>query len=245
MIATDGLKRHFLLPDGDVKAVDGVTLSVKPGEFLAVMGPSGSGKSTLLYLLGAMDRPTRGWVQVAGKRLDQMNDSDCSRFRNLELGFVFQSFHLLPRLDLTRNVELPLLYAGIQPEVRRKRASALLEAVGIGSKISRFPTELSGGQCQRAAIARALVNKPKLLLCDEATGNLDSRTSLDVMAIFQELNRRGMTIIMVTHDGTMAQHASRVVRMVDGKVVADDLVPDPRQSALPPEMDFSRLDRIE
>jgi len=242
MIETHSLKKHFIIPEGEIKAVDGITVKIDKGEFIAVMGPSGSGKSTLLYVLGAMDRPTEGWIEVAGNRLDRMSDYECSRFRNRELGFVFQSFHLLTRIDIARNVELPMTYAGVPLLKRKARAESLLKALGLGEKLKRYPPELSGGQSQRAAIARALVNGPKLLLADEPTGNLDSRTGLEVMAIFQGLNSRGMTVLMVTHDETMAQHAKRILRMRDGLLVSDEKVPGQIKSPLPPGMDLSILD---
>ncbi len=234
MIAARGLERHFRLVDGVVRAVDGVDIAIDAGEFVAVMGASGSGKSTLLYMLGAMDRATGGELSVAGARLDQLSDHARSEFRNATIGFVFQSFQLLPRLSLCRNVELPLVYAGVPARERRSRALNLLAAGGLMGREDRPPTEISGGQCQRAAIARALVNRPRLLLADEPTGNLDSRTGLEVMAVFQSLHRQGMTVVMVTHDENMAAHASRVIRMRDGKLFADERHANPLQAPLPP-----------
>lgn len=233
MILTRNMERYYKMAQGQVKAVDGLNIDVKPGEFVAVMGPSGSGKSTLLYMLGAMDRPTSGWISVDGDRLDGMNDQQLSKFRNRRIGFVFQSFHLLSRLTLARNVALPMIYAGTPVEMRRSRVHTLLDAVGLADSYTRLPTELSGGQCQRVAIARALVNSPSLLLADEPTGNLDSKTGLDIMGIFQALNDNGMTFVMVTHDENMARHASRIIRMRDGKVVDDEAVRD-RSLAKPP-----------
>jgi len=239
MIETSGLKRHFSLPDGAVKAVDGIDLRVTPGEFIAIMGPSGSGKSTLLYILGAMDSPTGGWARVAGQRLDLMSDHQRSRFRNSTLGFVFQSFHLLARLSLLRNVDLPMLYAGIPAHERRERASRFLRAVGLAEKAERFPTELSGGQAQRTAIARALVNRPRVLLADEPTGNLDSKTGLEVMGIFQALNRSGMTVLMVTHDEHLARHAGRILRLCDGLLEGDQEVESPCCAEAPAGIDLT------
>jgi len=239
MIETSHLERHFSFPDGVIKAVDGLDLRISEGEFVAVMGPSGSGKSTLLYVLGAMDKATKGWIGIAGNRLDQMSDHERSVFRNQTLGFVFQSFHLLPRMNLIRNVELPMVYAQIPEAKRRARGEGLLRSLGLADRLERFPTELSGGQCQRAAIARALANNPRILLADEPTGNLDSKTGLEVMAIFQGLNRCGKTILMVTHDETMARHAHRILRMCDGKLVADEKVPSPLTAGLPQDMDPS------
>ena len=239
MIKTKQLQRHFKTGDSFVKAVDGLDLDILPGEFVAIMGPSGSGKSTLLYVLGAMDRPTGGQISINAQRLDLMGDEQCSDFRNRQLGFVFQSFHLLPRMNLVRNVELPMLYAQIPAGRRRTRAEAMLRAVGLGERFDHFPTELSGGQCQRAAIARALVNAPALLLADEPTGNLDSRTGLEIIGIFQALNRQGMTIVMVTHDENMARHAGRIVRMRDGRIEHLETVARPLVSVLPAEVEHS------
>ena len=239
MIKTEQLQRHFKAGDVCVKAVDSLDINIGKGEFVAVMGPSGSGKSTLLYVLGAMDCPTGGQISINGRRLDQMDDQQCSDFRNRELGFVFQSFHLLPRMNLVRNIELPMLYAQIPAERRRARAEMMLRAVGLGERFAHFPAELSGGQCQRAAIARALVNSPALLLADEPTGNLDSRTGLEIIGIFQALNRQGMTIIMVTHDENMARHAGRIIRMRDGQIEKNETVARPLLSTLPEEIEKS------
>lgn len=239
MIKTGQLQRYFRAGESCVKAVDGLDIEIAAGEFVAIMGPSGSGKSTLLYVLGAMDRPTGGQISINGRRLDLMNDQECSDFRNRELGFVFQSFHLLPRMNLFRNIELPMIYAQIAAEKRRERAGRLLHAVGLGGRAEHLPAELSGGQCQRAAIARALVNAPALLLADEPTGNLDSKTGLEIIGIFQALNRNGMTIVMVTHDENMARHAGRIIRMRDGQIEHIDTVARPLQSSLPEEIETS------
>ncbi len=239
MIKAENLQRWFDIGDNCVKAVDNVNLDIEKGEFIAVMGPSGSGKSTLLYVLGAMDQPTGGSISIDGRRLDKMNDVERSEFRNRSLGFVFQSFHLLPRLNLVRNAEMPMIYAGIDPEVRKSRAEMLLRAVGLGDRLDRRPTELSGGQCQRAAIARALVNRPLILLADEPTGNLDSKTGEEIIALFQALNRAGMTVIMVTHDNRMAQHAKRIIRMKDGVIETVEKVAQPLRSALPVKVEQS------
>jgi len=239
MIKTEKLQRWFMTGDNCVKAVDNVDIEIAAGEFVAIMGPSGSGKSTLLYVLGAMDRPTGGAVMINDRRLDQMNDQQCSEFRNRELGFVFQSFHLLPRMNLLRNAEIPMIYAQVDPAVRRERARKMLSAVGLGERLDHLPTELSGGQCQRAAIARALVNAPAVLLADEPTGNLDSRTGLEIIGVFQALNRAGMTVLMVTHDENMARHAGRVIRMRDGRVERIEVVERPLRSDLPEEVENS------
>lgn len=239
MIKTENLQRFFEIGDSCVKAVDQVNLDIAAGEFVAIMGPSGSGKSTLLYVLGAMDQPTGGSISINGRRLDKMNDLERSEFRNRSLGFVFQSFHLLPRLNLVRNAEIPMIYAGIDPVIRQNRAETMLKAVGLGDRLDRNPTELSGGQCQRAAIARALVNRPVLLLADEPTGNLDSKTGEEIIALFQALNRAGMTVIMVTHDNRMAQHAGRIIRMKDGVVEQIEKVAKPLLAKLPAEIETS------
>lgn len=239
MIDIEKLQRFFEIGDDCVKAVNDMTLQIAEGEFVAIMGPSGSGKSTLLYVIGAMDQPTGGTISISGKRLDLMTDKERSRFRNKSLGFVFQSFHLLSRIDLIRNAELPMIYGDVGADRRRGRAIALLKAVGLGDRMDRKPTELSGGQCQRAAIARALVNNPHILLADEPTGNLDSKTGEEIVALFQALNRAGMTVVMVTHDLRMAQHACKIVHMKDGKLESIEKVEEPLQSFLSPEVEAS------
>ena len=239
MIKTEQLQRYFHAGDSCVKAVDNIDINIAPGEFVAIMGPSGSGKSTLLYVLGAMDKPTGGVISINSKRLDLMNDQECSDFRNKALGFVFQSFHLLPRMNLVRNTEIPMVYAQVPSEERKSRAEKMLRAVGLGERFHHYPTELSGGQCQRAAIARALVNYPALLLADEPTGNLDSKTGLEIIGVFQALNRSGMTVVMVTHDENMARHAGRIIRMKDGRIERIELVKEPLQSLLPAEIETS------
>ena len=242
MIETMELQRHFSLPQGSIKAVDNVTIKIEQGEFVAIMGPSGSGKSSLLYVVGAMDRPTGGWIRIDSERLDKMNDAEMSVFRNKKLGFVFQLFHLLPRLNLARNIELPMLYSKVPAATRLSRAKSLLKAVGMAGSASRFPTELSGGQCQRVAIARAMANSPRLILADEPTGNLDSKTGLDIMGIFQRLNAAGMTMVMVTHDDNMARHSSRVIRMRDGIIIDDSKVVGRLKAKAPPEFDPKLLE---
>jgi putative ABC transport system ATP-binding protein len=239
LINLENLQRFFEIGDDCVKAVNDMNLRIEAGEFVAIMGPSGSGKSTLLYVIGAMDRPTKGTITINKKNLERMNDKERSEFRNRTLGFVFQSFHLLSRLDLIRNAEIPMIYRGVAPEKRRERAKTLLKAVGLADRMDRRPTELSGGQCQRAAIARALVNRPLILLADEPTGNLDSKTGEEIIALFQALNRAGMTVIMVTHDNRMAQHAQRIVRMKDGRLENIEQVQKPLQSFLPADIEAS------
>jgi putative ABC transport system ATP-binding protein len=207
--------------DVELRALDGVSLNVEKGEFVAVMGSSGSGKSTLMNIVGCLDRPTTGGYVLAGRHVSGMSRSELARIRNQTLGFVFQQFNLLSRTTALENVELPLEYAGVTAKARRARATRALERVGLAQRLHHHPNQLSGGQQQRVAIARAIVNDPKLILADEPTGALDSRTSVDVMAIFQELWRSGITVVLVTHEADVAEFASRVVVMRDGRVLSD------------------------
>jgi putative ABC transport system ATP-binding protein len=217
-----------------VHALRAVSLDVMPGEFVALTGPSGSGKSTLMHLLGCLDRPTSGTYLLNGQDVSSLPKRALSRVRNREIGFVFQGFNLLPRTSAVENVELPMLYAGTIPaKERRARAVEALTAVGLGQRLEHHPNQLSGGQQQRVAIARALVNQPKLLLADEPTGNLDSRTSIEVMGIFQRLNeQRGLTIVLVTHEPDIAEYATRVVTCRDGRILSDEPVHQRRQAAI-------------
>ena len=226
LVSTCDLTKTYRVGDVDVRALRGVSVDVSPGEFLALTGPSGSGKSTFLHLLGCLDRPTSGRYLFNGRDVAGLTNHQLARLRNREIGFVFQGFNLLPRTSALENVELPLLYtSGVAAADRRARAGAALEAVGLGGLLRNHPNQMSGGQQQRVAIARALVNNPSLLLADEPTGNLDSRTSIEVMEIFQQLNReRGLTIVLVTHEHDIAEYAMRIISFLDGRVRADQPV---------------------
>ena len=229
LIETESLTRIYDLDAGRVVALDGVTLGVARGELVAVMGPSGLGKSTFMNLIGCLDRPSAGRYRLAGQPVEHLDADGLAGLRNREIGFVFQQFNLLPRTDALGNVELPMLYAGIAPPERRRRALHALERVGLAGRAHHRPMQLSGGQQQRVAIARALVNAPSLILADEPTGALDSRTAVEILALFQELNREGATLILVTHDAEVARHARRVVRFKDGRVI-EDAVQEPRDA---------------
>ena len=204
-----------------VRALRGVSLQIHRNEYIAVMGPSGSGKSTLMNMLGCLDTPTSGRYEFNGRNVAEMNDDELAAIRNREIGFVFQTFNLLPRSDSLRNVELPLIYAGIDPETRKERATQALVDVGLGDRLHHKPNELSGGQRQRVAIARALVNRPSIILADEPTGNLDSKTGQEIMALLEDLYGRGNTIILVTHERDIAAHARRAVHLRDGLIEMD------------------------
>jgi len=221
LIEAEGLTRLYPAGDGVVAALQDVTLSIESGAFCAAMGPSGSGKSTFLNLIGCLDRPTRGRYWLAGEDTAELSADRLAELRSRRLGFVFQSFNLLPRTDALGNVEMPMVYRGLGRRARRDRAAEALTLVGLADRMHHKPTQLSGGQQQRVAIARALVNAPDLLLADEPTGALDSRTGLEIMSLFQELNRAGVAVMMVTHDAEVAAFAGRVLRFRDGRLVAD------------------------
>jgi putative ABC transport system ATP-binding protein len=221
LIEVDHVAKVYRMGDVEVHALRDVSLTVSEGESVAVMGPSGSGKSTLMNVLGCLDRPTRGTYRLAGQEVSKLDRNELARVRNRTLGFVFQNFNLLSRTSAIENVELPLLYAGIPGRERHKRAREALDRVGLGDRTHHHSNQMSGGQQQRVAIARALVTKPHLMVADEPTGNLDSRTSVEIMALFQELGRSGITLLLVTHEPDIARYASRVVVMRDGLVQSD------------------------
>jgi len=223
MIELREIRKTYRQGGNDIRALDGIDLHIAPGEFVAIMGPSGSGKSTLLNVLGALDRPDSGRYRLADDEISALDDDAASAVRNRRIGFVFQSFHLLPRLTVLENVLLPQRYARDADPEAAGRALALLERIGLGERTGHLPGQLSGGQLQRAAIARALLNRPALLLADEPTGNLDSKSATDVMALLKELHAGGATICMVTHDARFAQHADRTIHLFDGRVVEDKI----------------------
>ncbi len=221
LIDTQDLWKTYVMGSEEIHALRGVSIGIERGEYVAIMGPSGSGKSTLMNLIGCLDTPSKGSYLLNGKQVSQMNDNELARIRNEEIGFVFQTFNLLPRASALQNVELPLVYAGVQGKERGLRAKAALDKVELSSRMSHRPNELSGGQRQRVAIARALVNNPSILLADEPTGNLDSKTGSEIMALFARLHEAGNTIVLVTHEPEIAAFAHRTIHLRDGKVEKD------------------------
>lgn len=223
LISIKDIGRKYVIGAETIHALKSVTLSIKKGEFVALMGPSGSGKSTLMNILGCLDTPTKGEYILNGINVSEMSDDELAEVRNQEIGFVFQTFNLLPRSSSLDNVALPLVYAGVKKEERDARALKALENVGLGNRVDHKPNELSGGQRQRVAVARALINNPSIILADEPTGNLDSKTSVEIMSLIEEIHEKGNTIILVTHEEDIAQHAHRIVRMRDGLIESDEL----------------------
>jgi putative ABC transport system ATP-binding protein len=224
VIRTYDLWKTYIMGDQEINAVSGVDIEIHRGEYVAIMGPSGSGKSTLMNLIGCLDTPTKGQYYISGRLVSEMNDDELARIRNKEIGFVFQTFNLLPRATALHNVELPLIYSGMAAEMRLERAKNALRQVDLEPRMYHKPNELSGGQRQRVAIARALVNTPSILLADEPTGNLDSATGNEIMGLFERLHQQGNTIILVTHEHDIAIHAHRVIHLRDGKVEKDEQV---------------------
>ena len=223
-----GITKVYQVGDESVHALDGINLSVEKNEYVAIMGPSGSGKSTMMNIVGCLDTPTSGLYELNGTNVSEMNDNQLAKVRNKEIGFVFQTFNLLARSDILHNVELPLIYGGISSSERKHMAREAIARVGLSDRIHHKPNELSGGQRQRVAIARALVTKPSILLADEPTGNLDSKTGKDIMALFDTLHSEGNTIVLVTHEEDIAEHAHRAIRLRDGKVERDEPVKNRR-----------------
>jgi putative ABC transport system ATP-binding protein len=224
LIRIKNLARRYVMGTETVHALRDLSLEIERGEYVAIMGPSGSGKSTLMNMIGCLDTPTSGSYELNGHDVSHMDDNQLAEIRNREIGFVFQTFNLLARSTALRNVELPMIYAGVPGEERRAKALHALAQVGLADRVQHKPNELSGGQRQRVAVARALVNDPSILLADEPTGNLDSKTGVEIMALFEELAQKGNTIIVVTHEESVARHARRIIRLLDGRIASDELV---------------------
>jgi putative ABC transport system ATP-binding protein len=231
IIRASDLVKHYLMGDNLVEALRGVSLEVRAGEFLVLMGPSGSGKSTLMHIMGCLDHPTSGSLFVEGQDIGKVNQNRLAEIRNRKIGFVFQQFNLLARTSAINNVELPLLYSGVGAGERRRRAREALEKVSLSHRLGHYPSQLSGGEQQRVAIARALVNNPAIIMADEPTGNLDTRSGIEVLAILQELNKNGITLVMVTHEREVAQHGDRILRLRDGQLVGNEMVTEHREAA--------------
>ncbi len=231
VIVANNLWKTYVMGDQEVHALRGINLRIRRGEYVAIMGPSGSGKSTLMNLIGCLDSPSQGSYYLNGHDVSRLSDDELARIRNKEIGFVFQTFNLLARATALHNVELPLIYNGTGAAARIERATAVLESVGLGTRMQHKPNEMSGGQRQRVAIARALVNSPSIILADEPTGNLDSKTGIEIMALFEELHGQGNTIVLVTHEPDIAEHANRVVTIRDGVIASDH--PSPRKLQTP------------
>ena len=224
LIDIKNVKKIYDLGAEKIHALDGVSLKIERGEYIAIMGPSGSGKSTIMNILGCLDTPTSGSYHFEGEEVSRMDDNQLAGIRNEKIGFVFQTFNLLPRISSLQNVELPLIYGGVSLESRRKRASLVLERVGLGDRVNHKPNELSGGQRQRVAVARALANQPSIILADEPTGNLDSKTGEEIMVLFNQIHEAGNTIILVTHEEYIAENANRIIRLHDGLIASDEVV---------------------
>ncbi|WP_373324634.1 ABC transporter ATP-binding protein [Reticulibacter mediterranei] len=230
LVVVHDIHKVYQVGQTRLHALRGISLEISPGEFVAVRGPSGSGKSTFMNIIGCLDRPTQGSYELVGRQVSQMSTRDLARVRNRLIGFVFQGFNLLSRASAKRNVELPMIYAGLTRELRERRAREALHLVGLEARMDHKPAQLSGGQQQRVAIARALVNSPSLLLADEPTGNLDSRTSIEIMAVLQALNQRGLTVVLVTHEPDIAEYTSRQIIFRDGRLVRDEPMSNPRDA---------------
>ncbi len=223
LISIKNMNKTYIMGSEKVEALKDVSIDIRKNEYVALMGPSGSGKSTLMNLMGCLDSPTRGEYWLNGKEVSTMDDSELAEVRNRDIGFVFQTFNLLPRLSALDNVALPLVYAGVSREERRDKSRKTLESVGLGDRVTHKPNELSGGQRQRVAVARALVNSPAIILADEPTGNLDSKTSNEIMGLFEEIHQKGNTVIIVTHENDIAMYAHRIIRLRDGLVESDEI----------------------